>query len=179
MSYTTVMIIEGILLNEEEWKAYVKTLWDPQVYAECEKLFQESDDDGQTFYGVLKEKMETYVSGEYSCLETVERRLKKIGIPNSPNGLYYRKIRDQILELGVNMNGLSWFTWPCCSKLCGKLFILGRRIDSQGVEDGIDDIFNNVVEVATCLFTPDDLPEMFEEKPIRIIQMLDDCPYCS
>jgi len=172
MSYTSVMIVEGILLDEKEWRSYVKTLWPRKVYDEMKELFRDPYNEFETFHEVwvgYSNMEDALTSGEYGSLESVDIQLEKIN-SKTKHARELHKIRDRIIEMSEKMNGLSWFTWPCDSDLTGKQFLLGKRIDSLGTNSN-DAILNSVVEIPTSKIRQEDLPEMFQEKQIQMILM--------
>ena len=78
------------------------------------------------------------------------------------------------------MGSFKLHTWPCCSKLMNKKFILGNVIGSYGIED----MYNKCVKLdreSTFDFDPElkALAKKYGKKSPKNYLLLDDCTSCS
>jgi len=168
------MTINGILLDLEEWNTYIKFLLPASK--------RTTTDEYDNLYKYLKESSTdlNVVTGEYINTSVLDCTIKKIG-KKSRNGKMFVEWKKHILEMRESMNGLSWFTWPCCSQQNGKMFFLGKRLDSENIYEDIDEIFEDVVLADTLptQVVKEDLPDMFKDKEIITIYMCEDCISCT
>lgn len=100
----------------------------------------------------------------------------------------YKKKADELVDQNINKVKLAHkdkvriYTWPCCSELSFKKFVVGRNI-VKNPQSFINKIFNEVVTVGNELETN---PLTCEEKtmlsaygPVQVVLMLDDCVSCT
>ena len=151
-----MQIVNGIILNEEEILLLIKEYF-PSKY---DKIINYDNDNND--------------------ITPLEIKLYELEFDSYTIGKFSHDMKDKkYVEAREILNGLNWFTWKCCSELSYKKFILGICLNESD-KHHVNYVVNNIVKfnLSKVILNKDNLPEMFKDKEIITIYMLDYCISC-
>ena len=153
MVFENILFIRGVVITIDQIREIV--LSDPDMKKQVLALYADNCDDADN---VKKFSPEWWDNIDSDCGNT------------------------EVVNLIELDKRITMHTWPCCSKLAGKMFVFGDTYYKASK----DDVFENVRILPTTNKLDDKIMKGLEEclpkfsqSKLRTVMILDDCTECS
>ena len=175
--YTQILQLEGIVMDTDAFHEFTKTYAPTSATTLRDYISKEVDCEGARRYIENGHTHKGVITSCYCKSKTVQERRDDIikDITADIIGPFLDWVNDEL------PHQLQVFTWPCCSNLSNKMYVVG--IVAMKVKTNIDKIFNSVVTAEKGIVHKklDPAQEEFlkQHGDITTVLMLDDCTSCS
>jgi hypothetical protein len=180
--YTQILHLEGIVMDTDAFHEFTKAYAPKAVATSRDSIEKElvSEYSNQYIENGHPHKEGETLQWDLNCgckSKTVQERRDEVikDITADIAGEFLDWVKEEL------PHQLKVFTWPCCSDLNNKMFVVG--IVAMKVKTNIDKIFNSVVTADKAVvhkkLAPGQEEFLKQHGDITTVLMLDDCTSCT